>query len=305
MSTDTPKDRDLEELLAEAAALRQQYRGASQEEPPEALDQAIRAAARRGVRARPLTIGSVFGGSWRVPASIAAVVLISVTVAVMVVQHDPQLLATRERPSSGLPAKLGTPKDQAEPAPGYRTRKEQPELDAAKAPLQAHSPAAASPPPSSPAPAEARREKSELAAKVEDHMAGIGTEREESLRKQTPAKTALPAAAEASASAPASAANATAVQSPAAPEVTPKATADGAVLAQPLSKKRAVSNFTALESKAEPWEKDPQTWLAHIEELRMAGRLQDAETSFRAFRSRYPDFQLPAGFVAPVAPASN
>ena len=294
MSLDTPKDRDLEELLAEAGALRQQYRVASQEEPPVTLDEAIRAAARREVRSRPLTIGSAFGGSWRVPASIAAVVVVSVTVAVMVSQHDARLPAPREQPSSGLPAVVGIPKDQAEPAPGYRRAKEQPKDDAAKAPPQAP-PSPAVPARSSPAPAEAAIEKSEIPPKAESPIGGTATERDERLRTQTPAKTALP---------PATAANATAAPPPA-QEAAAKATADGPVSGQALNKERARSNFAEVESKVSPWEKDPQTWLAHIEELRAAGRMQDAEASFRAFRSRYPDYQLPAGFVAPVPPVSN
>ena len=298
MSADTPKDRDLEELLAEAAALREQYRVASQEEPPVTLDEAIRAAARREVKARPLTIGSAFGGSWRVPVSIAAVVVVSVTVAVMVVQHDPQLLATKERPSSGLPARVPVPKDQAEAPSADRTANEQPKVDVAKAPLQARS-SPAVPAPSSPAPAEAAIEKSEVPPKVEDPIARIAAERDE-LRKQTPAKTTSPVAAEASA--PATAANAPAAPPPA-PEVAAKATADGSVSEPPLTKKRAVSSFAEAQSKASPWEKEPQTWLGHIEELRVAGRTQEAEASFRAFRSRYPDYQLPPGFVTPVPQA--
>jgi hypothetical protein len=300
VSADTPNDRDLEELLAEAAALRQQYRVASQEEPSVALDEAIRAAARREVRARPLMIGSGFGGSWRVPASIAAVVVVSVTVAVMVSPHDPQLRATREGPSSGLPATVGAPKDQAEPARGDRTAKEQPKVDPTKAAPQAR-PSAAVPAPSSPAPAEARIEKSELRAKIESPIARTASEREEPLRTQTSAKTALPAEAEALA--PTMAAKTMAA--PPAAEAAAKATADGTVSEQPLTKKRAQSNFAEAESKASPWEKDPQTWLAHIEELRAAGRMQDAEASFRAFRGRYPDYQLPHGFVPPVPPVSN
>ena len=297
MSADTSNDRDLEELLAEAAALRQQHRMASQEEPPVALDEAIRAAARREVGARPRAIGAGFGGSWRVPASIAAVVVVSVTVAVMVVQHEPQSLATRERRPTAHPAQVGTSKDQAEPASGDRSAYEQREGDATKATPRARPPTAVAAP-SSPAPAEAPIERSELAAKTEDHIARTASEQEESLRTQAPAKTALPAAAEASA--PAVAANVTAAP-PSAPEAAAKATADETVSGQSLTKKRGLSNFPPAESKASPWEKDPQTWLAHIEELRVAGRMQDAEASFRAFRSRYPDYQLPTGFVAPVS----
>jgi hypothetical protein len=303
VSADTPNDRDLDELLAEAAALRQQYRAASQEEPPVALDVAIRAAARREVKARPLTIGSGFGGSWRVPASIAAVVVVSATVAMMVVQHDPQPLATREQPASGLPATVGTAKDQAQPASGDRTAKEQLKIDAAKAAPQVR-PSAAAPGPSSSAPIETHSERSELAAKMESHspLARTATEQDTPVRLQAPPEAALPAAAETPA--PAMPADATAAPPPAS-EAPAKATAGGTVSGQSLARKPALSNFAEAELKASPWEKDPQTWLAHIEELRAVGRMQDAQTSFRTFRGRYPDYPLPVGFVPPVPPFSN
>jgi hypothetical protein len=299
VSAGTSNDRELEQLLAETAALRQQHRKASQEEPPRALDEALRAAARREVGARPRTIGSGFGGSWRVPASIAAVVVVSVSAAVMVARHDPQSLDTKQRPASALPAQVGAYKDQAEPASDDRTAYEQRERDTIKGTSRARPPAAVAAP-SSLAPAQARVDRSEVAAKSERPIARAAPEQEEPLRTQTPAKTALPAAAEASAPAVAAVA-AAAAAAPPAPAEAAKAAADGTLSGQPMTKRRGLSNFAEAESKASPWEKDPQTWLAHIEELRVAGRTQAAEASFRAFRSRYPDYQLPAGFVTPIS----
>jgi hypothetical protein len=304
VSADTPNDSDLDELSAETAALRQHYRAASQEEPSVALDEAIRAAARREVKAHPLTIGSGFKGSWRVPASIAAVVVVSVTVALMVVQRDPRSLATREQPASGLPAAVGVAKDQAQPASGDRAAKEQVKVEAAKATPQVRPPAAP-PMPSSSAPIETHTERSDLAAKkMESHspMARAAVEQDEPPRMQVPSEPALPAGAET----PTRVTAARAAAPPPAPEGAAKATADGIMSGQSLNKERAPSNVAhQAELKASPWEKDPQTWLAHIEELRAAGRLQDAQASFRAFRGRYPDYSLPSGFVPPVPPDSN
>ena len=299
MSADTPKDRDLEELLGATDALRQQYHVASQEEPPTRLDEAIRAAARREVRARPLTIGPGFGASWRIPASIAAVVVVSVTVAVMVSRHEGQLRAIGEQPASGVPAETRTSKDQAEPAPARGATKKQSEGDAAEATLRLRPPAAV-PAPTAPVPVEGPIDKSERAAEIDSQIGRTATERGEPLHAQAPSSTGLSAAAESASPA----ANAT-MAAPPASETTAKATADGTVSAQSLAKKRALSDSAGAEQKESPWEKDPQTWLAHIEELRSAGRIQDAEANFRAFRSRYPDFRLPAGFVAPVPAASN
>jgi hypothetical protein len=304
VSANMPDDRDLEALLAETSALRQQYRVASHMEPPLALDDAIRAAARREVGARPRTTGSGFGGSWRIPTSIAAVVVVSVTVAMMVSLHNPQSLVTSQRPSLGAPAEVGVPNDQNEPARGARAAKEQSKVEADKTAPQVR-PSAAVLAPSTPAPVESsieRAERADLAAKIESHVARTTAERDEPPRVQAARTPALPAAADASA--PARAANATAAPSTA-PEAAAEATADGGVSGQPLTKKRATSNFAQAESKDSPWEKDPQTWLEHIEELRAAGRMHDAEASFRAFRDRYPDYQLPAGFVAPLPAVSN
>jgi hypothetical protein len=69
--------------------------------------------------------------------------------------------------------------------------------------------------------------------------------------------------------------------------------------ARALGKKRQDAADAHAESAARPWEHDPVAWLEHIETLRAAGHIDEAKTSFEAFRKRYPDYQLPAGFVAP------
>jgi hypothetical protein len=190
-------------------------------------------------------------------------------------------------------------KDQAEPTAARRATKKQSEGDTAKAAPQARPPAEVAAP-AAPAAVEAPIDKSEQAAKINSQIGRTAKERDEPFPAQAPVTTGLPAATESAAPA----ANVTAAPPPV-PETAAKATADGTVPAQPLTKKRALSDSAEAELKASPWEKDPQAWLAHIEELRSAGRIQEAETSFRGFRSRYPDFQLPAGFVPPVPAVSN
>jgi hypothetical protein len=226
---------------------------------------------------------------------------VSVTVAVMVSRHDGQLHVIGEQasPPAGLPAEMEASKDQAEPTAARRATKKQSEGDTAKAAPQARPPAEVAAP-AAPAAVEAPIDKSEQAAKINSQIGRTAKERDEPFPAQAPVTTGLPAATESAAPA----ANVTAAPPPV-PETAAKATADGTVPAQPLTKKRALSDSAEAELKASPWEKDPQAWLAHVEELRSAGRIQDAETSFRAFRSRYPDFQLPAGFVPPVPAISN
>ena len=100
----TPEERELEQLMADARALEQRYRAAAQEEPPAHLDQAIRAAARREAGARPRLAGSPFSQSWRIPLSIAAVLFVSVTLTLMVVErHAGVPSAYEQRPSTEPP----------------------------------------------------------------------------------------------------------------------------------------------------------------------------------------------------------
>jgi len=68
-----------------------------------------------------------------------------------------------------------------------------------------------------------------------------------------------------------------------------------------LAKEQVARAEVSSETPAALWEQDPKAWLKHIEELRTAGLIEDAKASFKAFRSRYPDFPLPAGFVVPGA----
>jgi hypothetical protein len=71
------------------AGLARAWREASRGEPPAALDDAIRAAARKAVYAGPRPAGaSPFGGRWRVPLSVAAVLVVSATITLLVAERD-------------------------------------------------------------------------------------------------------------------------------------------------------------------------------------------------------------------------
>ncbi len=59
------------------------YRGAATEEPPARLDAAILAAARREAGARPRPLGAALH-AWRIPMSIAAVVVLSVSLVTLI-----------------------------------------------------------------------------------------------------------------------------------------------------------------------------------------------------------------------------
>src|SRR3954452_4924322 len=82
---------DLEHMLATSRELRARYHSVSAEEASVALDDAIRAQARRAVGSRPRPAGSPFSTNWRVPLSIAAVMILSVSLAVTTVLQDKHL----------------------------------------------------------------------------------------------------------------------------------------------------------------------------------------------------------------------
>lgn len=63
------------------------YREAAREQPPAHLDAAILAAAHRDVGALPRPLGSAWLRSWRLPVSIAAVVVLSVSVVLLMVEE--------------------------------------------------------------------------------------------------------------------------------------------------------------------------------------------------------------------------
>jgi len=91
---------DLDQMLMASRELRERYRTASQDQPSGAIDDALRAQARRAVGARPRSAGSPFGSSWRVPLSIAAVLVVSATLTVMVVREDRHLPSADRLPDS-------------------------------------------------------------------------------------------------------------------------------------------------------------------------------------------------------------
>jgi hypothetical protein len=291
-----PEDRDLEQLLADTAALRQRYREASQNEPPAPVDEAIRAAARREVKARPTA--SAFGASWRIPASLAAVVVVSVTITVMLAQHDAHLPAGKERdaPTPDLDSGAAR-KDRAGPASASDALAEKPQPGPAKGairfPRQATRPPAA---PEAPSAAGVRKLEQSMSSETKTAPDPAATELQEK-QARTPAKVTSPAPA--GGPAPPAAANVAPPPSTP-PEEAEEGSADRTVTTQPLAKRRALAGPSELDSSVSPWEKDPEAWLAHIEKLQAAGRNDEAAASFRTFRGRYPDYRLPANFVAPA-----
>src|SRR5262245_53713114 len=104
-------------MLAASRELRSRYRAGSQEEPSARVDDAIRAHARRAVGARPRPASSPLGGSWRVPLSIAAVLVLSVTLTVMVTRRERHLPSADQPAAREAPAERPPATAPAEPQP--------------------------------------------------------------------------------------------------------------------------------------------------------------------------------------------
>ena len=111
----SPEEQELEELRS---GLSGRYRADATEEPPEYLDAAILAAARRGVA------HSRFARNWHLPASIAAVLVIGVSLAFMTSEiEDPLPPPDTSAGTAAGEARQAAPKlakkqdSQARPAP--------------------------------------------------------------------------------------------------------------------------------------------------------------------------------------------
>jgi len=99
---------------AKLAAL---YRAAAREEPPPALDDAIRAAARRAVASRPQRVITSFIRAWRVPLSIAAVMVLTVSLVTIMREEAPEImLPAGGRPSEADQKRAGPAADTGESA---------------------------------------------------------------------------------------------------------------------------------------------------------------------------------------------
>ena len=269
------------------------YRAAAREAPPAHLDAAILAAARREVGARPRPFAATLR-RWQVPVSIAAVVMVSASLVILVREEEGRRI---EGPP--VPA-VAKPDDQpAEPRvlfskPDVATDAEQPQV-AAQAPEQHRrlrddaSRSAAMDKRPDPAPRETDR------AAVSG-ATDVATPETAARELPQPFRAAPPRAAEERA-APAAPDTATA-GSPAAPVElrSARSTADASP-AEPMTGVMAVK--PAAQDQRPVWhgfEKElPEKWLARIEELKRQGRAAEAEAMMSEFKRRFPEHPLAAG----------
>ena len=237
-------------------------------EPPPALDDAIRAAARRAVVAKPVTSTR----RWALPASIAAVLALSIGVALHVEREKPLVV-------DGTPVPSGSAEYPVTPAPAEEPAMAQaPKADAS---AEDSAPAIRSPEP------KAMREEARIASPglSPQRMAPPNPAANEVAPQAAPAPAPAPAAAVPFAAPVPSLPTAPAIPSPPA-AATPPAPAATLSVAPMRAKREAAGASVAKESVAST----PDKRLERIAELRAAGRHAEADEALAIFRRDYPDF---------------
>lgn len=102
MSSQDKDDLALQAYLQGKSGVSESYRRASNESPPVHLDNAILAASRKAVKSKPRLAFSPFASDWHVPVALAAVLVLSVTLVILM--QDRSGDGYLQQPSSTEPA---------------------------------------------------------------------------------------------------------------------------------------------------------------------------------------------------------
>lgn len=274
MKPTLPEDREIDE---EAADISRRYRDAASEQPSPRIDAAILEAARReAARSRVVR-------NWQVPAAVAAVLVIGVSLS----------LLTREGVDSLPPADQSQNQSEVarSSAPSLAMKAE----PAQKGKLESRS-----------RPSRDRSERGDREAEARHgEEAFIG----QSVAPEVPAP-APPAVADAPA-AKAPVENASGAQSGSADELKEripserpmqesqatekKALADAAEQTRPKSLRKQQPAAVTIAAAAP---RSPEQWLRNIEEMIRNGKHADARLQLAEFRKRHPDYRLPEALQA-------
>jgi hypothetical protein len=269
------------------------YRESATDEPRPELDERIRAAARRAVAAGPQSLEAraradsqrSWIARWRVPVSIAATVVVAVTLAYMMEGEEVRLARTDGVPASAPPPvvaqaeKLQPPAPAAASAAGEQLARRNAELESAikSADAERRARAANERPVAAPAPAAATATGEPAAP--------------EAFPAAPPAETRpVPSSPEAAPPSPASRAVPAA---PAAPG--PAREAAGAARERAFADRpeRMERQAQTAEQKA----RTPEAWVEDLRRLKAQQRTEDFTRELAEFRKRYPDYKLPADLL--------
>lgn len=249
------------------------YRAGADAEPPAHLDDAIRAAARREVAAGPRRTAA---RRWGLPVSLAAVLVLSVSVVTLMREQGADRLDQPQAPAAAMQSEIVN-KDIAE-TPAAVVREAAPKRRSAAAP-------AAAPPAETrvPAPAPA------LSGGVAEAERGATESRAKTMAAESANRAEEPAAVRRDYAAPQPQ-----LRSAPAP-MADAASGAGVSAAKPAAPAAALS---AVPAKSALWrdlaEEPPEKWLQRMTELRRDGKTADADALLAEFRRRFPDARLPA-----------
>lgn len=316
-SSDEPFEADLRALSAS-------YRDIAPEQPPQAMDEALRAAARRAVLARPRRSAGLLHWAglsrWAGPVAIAAVLVFTISVSWLAVVERPDLspIPTQQvmKPRPGaVPDTQDS--DLAEPnralSKGNSSTAEQDSGEAKRdsGESQARITSASPPVPAAAQESAARTNrgkprvaKSLAAAPAEEKSPQAESNSPSVAGALTPSQTAAPEALHSTVppqrdaidQAPAVPAAQRAPTDSTADSTATKSTAGGASVYQapagPLNPRHTMRQSPAVnESNAAA--EAPDAWLRRIALLREGGKRAEADTELDRFKRRYPDYPLP------------
>jgi hypothetical protein len=251
------------------------YRALGDESPPQALDAAILAASRRAVGAGPRRPGSAMR-RWALPVSIAAVVVLTMSLVVRIQLERPDLESPWPAPAA--PPALedkAVARDAKEEADALAKRSDRPE-PRSRAKASAAQPAAG------------ERERQSMPAPAAEKPAAPA-------RRFVPEPPAARAPAPAESVAPSQLGAAAPTAGPSVAQARADRASSEDAQAAGRAEPRAALEERAETFKQEAGKKDesPREWLERIARLRREGRTKEADESLEDFRKRYPDYEIP------------
>jgi hypothetical protein len=266
MKQTLPEDQELEKTGSEVS---ESYRASAQDEPPARLDAAVLAAARREVE-KP-----VKRRNWQMPASIAAVLVIGISLVLMVRDNEPAL------PSPGQlaadEAKL------AKPAPAQLALKSKPGVNT-----------------DSSREARPSRERSARPDREPQAREEVAVAQGNSVRDSAVSGAAVPPV-------PAPAAPAVAAPAKSAEQEGSQVAASGA-----LSSRKKADVLSAIPQSRRNGESlqpqdsvapvKPQDWLRRIDDLLRDGKDAEARAQLLDFRKQFPNYPLAQRLQALLPP---
>ena len=316
---DPKQDRlDDSELDRELALTSRAYKSAEAALPPPAMDDAIRAAARRAVKSQPHAMGKSWIVRYSAPLSAAALVMLTVSIGFIALDERPELApalvsegvrpdvtapasTAMRAPETAVPQIMQSPRGvPAAPTAEKKTMRERStyapqnrlvesaKTDSVPRPNEA---AAAAP---APAPAPVVKEAS---AFVADPAPGAANRREKlaensasSKQEMSQERQAIGSIAGAGLAARNDAPRPT--QRTAARAPTPATTAP-AVASSSASAPSAYAPPVPPASMADKTDETPEKWLTRILELKQTGKTRELEEELVKFRKRHPEYVLP------------